>query len=280
MKLASISLVLASVMLRFCGSSDAPPAAAPPSVAAVPADPGVGTSAAHSVVVAPARALHGGTFIRAGAYGVEVVTKHDGRVLAYVQGADAASAAAGATLTVKVHGADGAEHPVALAWDAEGARFEGRLDGVRVASGEAEVVLVTNGQVVQGSGAMTVAANGDSVQIEPGAVRVTDHTGAAVQVQGGRVVAAESGGNRVDVGPGGGVITGANGNRVILGPNGLHVRQANGETVDIGAGGVVARDGRVEVGPNGVTVRDQGGATVHVGGVDIGGAGGTDDGTE
>lgn len=273
MKLASMSLVLGSMMLRFCGSSEPPPRAAAPSVAAVPGDQVATAESARVVVRAPARAMHGGVLIRAGAYDVELITKRDGRVMAYVKATDGTVAAAGTTLTVKLRGADGAEHPVALAWDSDSERFEGRLAGVTVASGAAEVVLVANGQAAQGAGALTVSADGDMVQIGPNGVQVTGHDGERAQVQAGRVVAAESGGNRVVLGPAGGVVTNADGNRVILGPGGLSVRRADGETVDIGAGGVVTRDGRVQVGPGGVTVRGTGGATVHVGGVDVTGAG-------
>ncbi len=275
MKVISIGLMLGSFMLRFCGSSDAPPAAAaPPGVVAVaPAQPSVVPGEpARPVVQGALRApRHGGTNIAAGAYQVELVTKHDGTVVAYVAGADGSAPGAGATVQVKLKGTDGAEHPVALAWNAGSARFEGRFAGFSLASGPAEVVLVANGQAAQGTGVLTVAANGDTVIIGPDGVHVNDRDGDRVQVQGGRLVATERSGNQVVMGAGGGVVTSASGERVIMGPGGIQVRQANGQTVDIGAGGVIAHDGRVQVGPHGVTV--QGGS----GTVDVSGSVGTDD---
>jgi len=90
----------------------------------------------------------GGTLLVAGKFGVELDARADGHVEALVR--DSAGALvngdAGLKLEVKLPGADGQAHAIALAWDGAKARFAGQVDAaVKLAAGPIDVSV--NGEI-------------------------------------------------------------------------------------------------------------------------------------
>lgn len=129
----SLALGIALALLQLCGSEPE---------AAVPA-PSPSAAAPSSFTLS---ASHGGTVVQVEDHWVEVVTKDSGEVEAYVvdaQGAPAPSAET--TVVVEVPGVDQHPHPATLVWDADQARYRGRIE-VTPAPGPAEVRLVVRGR--------------------------------------------------------------------------------------------------------------------------------------
>lgn len=93
-------------------------------------------------------ASHGGSVLFADNGWVEVVPKSDGAIEAYVVDVAGAPLPAPmtATVSVKVHGDDGATHDVVLPWNPISARFEGRLVEARPAPGPVEVAVMLPGR--------------------------------------------------------------------------------------------------------------------------------------
>ena len=95
----------------------------------------------------------GGTVIAAEELYVEVLPKADGKIEAAVRtkaGADI-NGAAGANLTLQVKGSDGANHPVAMAWNPPTARFTGQIAGaVHVVPGPVAATFVMDGETSTG----------------------------------------------------------------------------------------------------------------------------------
>lgn len=167
--------MIVPAILRICGSDDQAP---PSTTATAPAgETAVGVAA---TVIEP---KFGGHVIVAGQHQVEVLPMATGEVHAVVmtpQGA-ALGAQAGATLVVKVRGADGAEHPVQLAYDAQQARYVGRAN-VQIAPGPVEVT-------VNASGASATGRAERVVVVQPpqhgGSVVIAGDVAGEVKVQAG-----------------------------------------------------------------------------------------------
>jgi len=184
-------LVLSLIPLMACGGGDeaspAAPAAAAPTVAAAPA--GLATAS-------QALARLGGTVLAAGQKLVEVLPFANGTIHAsLMDGQGAVVVDPSATLTVKVQGDDGAQHPVALSWDAEAGVYTGSVGAdVTIQPGPVEVVVAAGGEAA--------TAHVDRVSVAPvaahgGTVMVAGDRGAEVRVgQDGKVeawVAGEDG---------------------------------------------------------------------------------------
>jgi hypothetical protein len=195
--------ILSTLGLRLCGGGDEPPAP-------VTAEPAATASATGTVALpamggpAPgAVGRRGGTVVMAGAHQVEVVPRADGAVHAYVAGpGGAVPPPAQVQLTVSVTGADAQKHAVPLVWNPAEVRFEGRVQGVAIAPGPAEVSLAVGGPPVVVVAPIVAIAPATVVVRAPEA-RVDVRTGAP-----GGVVVADDGKDdaRVEVGVAGDVV--------------------------------------------------------------------------
>ncbi|UJR82860.1 hypothetical protein [Sandaracinus amylolyticus] len=119
-------------LMKLCGSSEQP-------------TPPVGAAATGALTVT---AQHGGVMVAASDDAwIELVTKQDGQVEAYVVDATGAPMphAQAQVTAVQVQGSDGRPHDVALAWDEGQRRYAGRVEVTPVAA-PAEVQLVVRGQ--------------------------------------------------------------------------------------------------------------------------------------
>ncbi|NOY92212.1 MAG: hypothetical protein GXP55_13545, partial [Deltaproteobacteria bacterium] len=162
-------LTLSLTSLLACGGGAEAPAqtAAPPTTAVAPA------VAAPSALASASQALArlGGTVISVGQKLIEVLPLADGSVRASLMDAQGAPVAdPAATVTVKVRGDDGEQHPVALSWDAEAGVYSGRVGAdVTIQPGPVEVVVASGGQAatarVERVSVAPVATHGGTVMV-------------------------------------------------------------------------------------------------------------------
>lgn len=122
-------LVAALLAARACGEEPPPP---PVAVAPIGGPMAVAT-------VAPSR---GGVMVAAGPAQLEVVSHASGEVYAYPAAGLATPARAEVTVEV---GVEGGRRPVAMRWDGRERRYVGRVQGVRVVPGPANVTVVVSG---------------------------------------------------------------------------------------------------------------------------------------
>ena len=127
---ASVLAVMTLSLLRACGGDTEPSVEAP-------------TQAAFAM-----NATHGGSVLFLNNGWAEVVPKSDGSIEAYVVDTVGAPMPAPmtATVSVKVHGDDGAQHTVVLPWNPASSRYEGRLEEARPVPGPMEVTVVAPGR--------------------------------------------------------------------------------------------------------------------------------------
>lgn len=133
MRVSTLSMALSMVLLHLCGGSNE----------ATPTP--VGAAATGTITVS---AQHGGVLVAADDAWIELVTKQNGEVEAYVvdaQGQPLGHEQAQVT-AVQVQGSDGQPHDVQLTWDASASRYAGRTEIRPVAEAPAEVQVVLRGQ--------------------------------------------------------------------------------------------------------------------------------------
>jgi len=136
--LVSLSILLAAVSMRLCGSDEEADEEPP-----IVADPPETVGARGSVTV-DARPAHGGTVVVAEGNPVEVVPHASGEIYAYAP----AGAARPARVDVRVPVRGGSPRTVQLAWRERSHRFEGRVTGVVIVPGPLAVFVTIGGRVV------------------------------------------------------------------------------------------------------------------------------------
>ena len=188
-------LTLSLTSLLACGGGAEAPA---PSTAAPPAEaPAVAAAPSALATASQALATLGGTVMAAGQKLIEVLPSADGSVRASLMTAQGeAIVDPQATVTVRVQGDDGQQHPVALSWDAEAGVYTGSVAaGVTLQPGPVDVSVASGGGgAVTGHVARVSVA---PVATHGGSVMVAGDRGAEVRVGGdGKVeawVAGEDG---------------------------------------------------------------------------------------
>lgn len=160
-------------------------------------EPLVAAAVAEQPVRAPPAARHGGRVVVIEEHAVEVVTRNDGQVRAYVMAMDGSPLpSSGLALAVGVRGDDGTDHQVALSRSGDQDFYLGSLVDVRPVPGPLAVTLWIGGTPHEARTTLEVVVAAPTPPPPPPAVRIE------IGIPPGHLPPPEYRGDRFDVPPG------------------------------------------------------------------------------